>query len=299
MYTPKKLQKGDVIAIVAPAKAIEKQYIDYAVKYWENAGYRVKIGAHCLGINNYFSGTDSERAADLQDAINDPEVRAILCARGGYGCVRIIDRIHWAGLINDPKWLIGFSDVTYFHHHLATLNIPSIHATMPLNYKENTPQSIISLEEAMTTHKLTYFWSVSNKEHKEGNASGELIGGNLAVLSAMVGTDLIPSFENKILFIEDVGEHLYAIDRMFYQLERSGILNRINGLIVGGFTNTKDTDSPFGVSLEDLILAHFKFRDIPIAFDFPAGHQNDNQALIFGTPARLSVSSKTAKLILK
>lgn len=296
MHTPKKLQKGDVISLVAPAKAIEKQFIDHATKFWEEKGFSVKVGEHCLGRTNYFSGTDVERAADLQAAIDDPEVRAIICARGGYGCVRIIDHVNWAALLNDPKWLIGFSDVTYFHHHLATLDIPSIHATMPLNYKENTPQSLDSLTTVLASNAIQYDWESGTSFSKDGFTNGTLIGGNLAVISAMIGTDLLPSYENKILFIEDVGEHLYAIDRMFYQLSKSGVLNRISGLIVGGFSNTKDTDTPFGASLEELITAHFKFRNIPIAFNFPAGHQEDNRALIFGMPTELKVTNGTATL---
>lgn len=296
MHTPKKLQKEDVIALVAPAKAIEKECIDHATKLWEEKGFRVKVGAHCLGRSNYFSGSDVERASDLQAAIDDPEVRAIICARGGYGCVRIIDHINWAALLNDPKWLIGFSDVTYFHHHLATLSIPSIHATMPLNYKENTPQSLDSLTSVLASNSVQYNWESGTDFSKDGSAKGTLIGGNLAVISAMIGTDLMPSYENKILFIEDVGEHLYAIDRMFYQLSKSGVLNRISGLIVGGFSNTKDTDTPFGASLEELISAHFKFRNIPIAFNFPAGHQEDNRALIFGMPTEFKVVAGRATL---
>lgn len=298
MYVPKNIQKGGSLAIIAPAKAIEKRYIDYAINYWEQLGYRVKVGKHCLGNNNYFSGTDTERAADLQAAINDPEVKAILCARGGYGCVRIIDLVNWAAMLNDPKWLVGFSDVTYFHHHLATLNIPSIHATMPLNYKENTIESLQCLTSTLETNTFEYTWEIDNTISKEGVASGEIIGGNLTVIAAMIGTDLLPSYENKILFIEDVGEHLYAIDRMFFQLSRSGILNRIKGLIVGGFTNTKDTDIPFGRTLEELILSHLKYRKIPVAFNFSSGHQSNNKPLIFGLPTDFSVNSKKAKLIL-
>ena len=288
MNLPEQLKRGDTLAIIAPAKAIEQEYIDFAVDLWENQGFKVVIGKHCLGQHHYFSGTDTQRAHDLQAAIDNENVKAIICARGGYGCVRLIDRINWAGLINQPKWLVGFSDVTVFHHHLATLELPSIHATMPLNYKENTPESLASLVHSLTGPDNQYTWD-SKSYFKSGEAEGEVLGGNLAVIANMVGTRLMPDYRDKILFIEDVGEHLYAIDRMFYQLDKSGILDNIAGLIVGSFTGMKDTEVPFGQSLEEIILSHVKYRKIPVGFLFPAGHQDDNRAITFGIPMKFTV----------
>lgn len=288
MNLPERLKQGDTLAIIAPAKAIEKKYIDFAVAFWEKQGFNAVVGEHCLGQHHYFSGTDTQRAQDLQAAIDDENVKAIVCARGGYGCVRLIDRINWAGLLNQPKWLVGFSDVTVFHHHLATLELPSIHGTMPLNYEENTPESLASLVGSLTGLDNHYTWN-SKSYYKSGVAEGEILGGNLAVIANMVGTRLMPNYKNKILFIEDVGEHLYAIDRMFYQLDKSGILDAICGIIIGGFTGMKDTEVPFGQTLEELILQHFNYRKIPVAFLFPAGHQNDNRAITFGIPMKFSV----------
>lgn len=291
MMIPEKLKKGDTIQLIAPAKAIDKTYIDFAVDYWKMNSFKVKIGENCLGQHHYFSGTDAERASDLQNAIDDENVKAIICARGGYGCIRLIDKVNWASLINQPKWLIGFSDITVFHHHLAKLEIASMHATMPLNYKENTDLSLEKMLHGLMIGKNEYTWTF-NSHNKMGEAEGELLGGNLAVISSLIGTSVFPNYQGKILFIEEVGEHLYAIDRMFFQLAKSGVLDKIKGLIIGSFSNTKDTDTPFGLSLESIILDHFKYRKIPIAFDFPAGHQNNNQALIFGKKAKLTVSSK-------
>jgi muramoyltetrapeptide carboxypeptidase len=295
MKIPQQLKKGDTVAIVAPAKSIEKGVVDFAKTFLEDAGFKVKIGNHCLGSHNYFSGTDAERIEDFQTAINDEEVKAIICARGGYGCVRIVDRINWVSFLDHPKWIVGFSDVTVFHQRLTNLGVASLHATMPLNYKENSKESLTSLIGALAGEKFSYSWSVS-KSNKLGMAEGEMVGGNLAVLCGLIGTTDMPDYCDKILFLEEVGEHLYALDRMFYQLEKSGILDQIRGLVLGGFTNTKDTETPFGKSLEEIILAHFQYRNIPVAFDFPAGHIDDNRALKFGKNTLFTVTEEKCSL---
>ena len=292
MKQPELLKKGDTVAIIAPAKAIEDSFINNSVSFWESQGFHVVVGKHCTGRFNYFSGTEAARASDLQAAINDEKVKAIICARGGYGCVQLLDYIHWAGLMNFPKWLIGFSDVTVFHLHLSHLGVQSLHATMPLNYLENTEESTSSMISCLTHGKMNYEWQP--EFYKSGIAQGELVGGNLAVLSSLVGTSVVPNFKNKILFVEEVGEHIYAIDRMFYQLAKSGILNQLNGLIIGSFTNIKDTETPYGLKWQEVILHHFKYRNIPVAFDFPAGHQNDNRALIMGQEISYSVNPYNA-----
>ena len=295
MSIPKALKKGDTVAIISPAKAINKESITAATEFWIKNGYRIKLGKHCCGQYHYFSGEDKERAADLQAAIDDPNVKAIICSRGGYGCIRILDRINWAGLVNHPKWLVGFSDVTFFHHHLSKLNIASMHATMPLNYIENTKASLQSMLLQLEGNDIEYNWK-STPNNKEGVVEGNITGGNLTIISSLIGTDLMPDYSGKILFLEDVGEHLYAVDRMFYQLAKSGVLDKIKGLILGGFTNMEDTDIPFGKSIEQIIAAHFKYRNIPISFHFPAGHQNDNRAIIFGKKHRFLVDKNASFL---
>ena len=295
MKIPQQLEKGDTVAIVAPAKAIEKDVISHAKTFLEDAGFKVKIGKHCLGNYNYFSGSDAERVEDFQNAINDEEVKAIVCARGGYGCVRIVDRINWVDFLDQPKWIVGFSDVTVFHQRLTNLGVASLHATMPLNYKDNSQNALASMVKALTGENLSYAWGGS-ASNKTGMAEGELVGGNLAVLCGLIGTTDMPDYKDKILFLEEVGEHLYALDRMFYQLEKSGILDQIRGLVLGRFTNIKDTEIPFGKSLNEIILAHFKYRNIPIAFDFPAGHVDDNNALKLGKNTLFTVSEENCTL---
>jgi len=295
MKTPQKLQKGDTVAIVAPAKAIEKDVITYAKDFLEEAGFKVKVGKNCLGHYNYFSGTDAERIEDFQTAINDEEVKAIICARGGYGCVRIVDRINWVSFLDQPKWIVGFSDVTVFHQRLTNLGVASLHATMPLNYKDNSKEALTSLIQALSGEKLSYSWKGS-KSNKVGMSEGEVVGGNLAVLCGLIGTTDMPDYCDKILFLEEVGEHLYALDRMFYQLEKSGILDQIRGLVLGGFTNLKDTEVPFGKTLEEIVLAHFQYRNIPIAFNFPAGHIDDNRALKFGKNTLFTITEEECSL---
>ncbi|MGB0933017.1 MAG: S66 peptidase family protein [Lishizhenia sp.] len=290
MKIPQSLKKGDTIAIISPAKHIESEYILNAKVYWEKFDYNVLIGKYAEGQNHYFSGTIQERSEDLQAALNNDNVKAILCARGGYGSLDLVDVVNWAGMLLTPKWLVGFSDITVFHQKLNKLNIASLHATMPLNYAENTPESLQSLRETLEGKSLTYDWS--SPQFKKGINSGILLGGNLAIIHALIGTNDQPDYSGAILFIEEVGEYLYGIDRMFYSLSKAGILEKINGLVVGGMTNIKDTEPPFGLSLEEMILKHFPYRKIPIAFDFPAGHIQDNRALILGKQTRFEVTEK-------
>lgn len=290
------LKKGDKIAIVAPAKSVEKVFIDFAVKFWKNQGFVPVLGQNIFNQSHYFAGSVSERANDFNAALMDPEIKAVICARGGYGCVQLIDLINWGALINQPKWIVGFSDVTVFHQKLAHLGIPSIHATMPLNYSENTPESLNSLVNDLTGIKNDFVWN-SNALNVRGRESAELIGGNLAVLCSLIGTEFMPSFKGKILFVEEVGEHIYAIDRMFYQLNKAGVLSQIRALIVGSFSSVKDTEVPYGLPWQEVILKHFKYSNIPVCFDFPAGHQEDNRSLVFGGNYELNVETTQSSLI--
>lgn len=289
------LQPNDLIVLVSPAKAIDETLVLAAKSKLEGAGFRVELGQHVVGQKHYFSGTDEERAADFQWAIDHPEAKAILCARGGYGCIRILDRIQWASQLREPKWLIGFSDVTVFHQYLQKFELPSIHATMPLNFGEITEEAWQSLIDALLGKTLNYTIS-ANKNNQLGEAKGKLLGGNLSILYSLLGTDLQPDYTNSILFIEDLAEQLYHIDRMFYAFQHAGILNQIKGLIVGGMTDLKDTATPIGFSLEELILQHFQYRSIPIAFDFPAGHIPDNRSLILGKEVSLNVYETSVTL---
>lgn len=285
------LKPGDLIQIVAPAKAIEESYVLYARDFFEQQGYKVVLGTHCTGQHNYFSGTDEQRTEDFQKAIDNPEVKAIICARGGYGVVRIIDRIQWANQLRNPKWIVGFSDITVFHQQLQKFEQKSIHATMPLNFRENSPESLTTLLQGLEG-TLSNIEIGGNPFNKKGTAEGELIGGNLSIVYSLLGTDIQPDYKGKILFLEDVGEQLYAIDRMFFSLKKAGILDAISGLIIGGMTDLKDTTATtIGMTLEEIVLQHFHYRNIPICFGFPAGHVNDNRALILGEYVQFDVHS--------
>lgn len=289
------LQPGDLIYITAPAKSIEIDLIDHAKTLFEERGYRVLLSEHCSGVHHYFSGTDEERLKDLQLGIDHPDVKAIVCARGGYGCVRIVDLIGWAGMIRNPKWLIGFSDVTVFHHRLQRFGLESIHGTMPLNFKQNSPETFETLFSALEGKKYAIECSPHPK-NKIGRAEGKLVGGNLSILFSLLGTNDRIDYSDCILFIEDLSEQLYHIDRMFQSLRKAGVLDQIKGLMVGGMTDMKDTAVPYGLSLEEIILDQFSYRNIPICFGFPAGHIDDNRALILGRKVAFTVGEKRTEV---
>jgi muramoyltetrapeptide carboxypeptidase len=286
---PASLQKGDLIAIVAPAKAIESEHVYFAKSFFEKEGFQVEISPNCLGEYDYFSGDIPNRLHDFQTALDKPEVKAIVCARGGYGCVQLLDRIQWASQLREPKWIVGFSDVTYFHQRMQMHGIASIHGTMPLNFQRNSEESLSTLVDCLKGQASAISWG-RNPHNKVGSATGKLVGGNLSILNALLGTDDQINFENTILYIEDIGEPIYAIDRMFYAFSKAGVLEKIKGLVVGGMTKLSDTAVPYGKCYEEVILSHFDFRRIPIAFDLPSGHINDNRALILGKETRLDTS---------
>lgn len=289
------LKKGDLIYLTAPAKAIEEEHILYAKNFFEMEGFNVLISKHCLGQHNYFSGTDEERTQDFQFGLDNPDIKAIVCVRGGYGCIRILDRLQWAGFLQHPKWIVGFSDITLFHQRLQRYGIPSIHGSMPLNFKDNSPESLNTLIAALKGegNSISFPYNSSNKT---GTSEGILVGGNLSILYSLLGTDDHNDYSNTILFIEDLAEHLYHIDRMMHAFEKARIFDRIKGLIIGGMTDLQDTTISFGHSIEEIILHHFKYRNIPVAFDFPAGHIIDNRALILGKKCQLEVNEKESVL---
>lgn len=295
MIRPDFLQPGDTISIVSPAKAIEATHIDYARSFFESKGLNVITGEHAYGTHHYFSGTDPERMQDVQNAIDHPDVKAIICARGGYGCVRIVEQLQWANLLRQPKWVVGFSDITVFHHKIFDLGVESIHATMPLNYRENSPEAMDSLWQTLSTGTVSHHWQ-AHASNKTGTASGKLVGGNLSIVYSLIATPLAFDFEGAILFIEDVGEQVYHVDRMLQSMALAGILDRIGGLVVGGMTDMKETAVPTGWTIEQLVLDQFRYRNIPIAFNAPVGHIDDNRALICGANAVLEVTENSVSL---
>jgi muramoyltetrapeptide carboxypeptidase len=295
LIAPPALQSGDLVYLCAPAKAIEESYILAAEKWLTHIGLRSIRSKNLTGRHHYFSGSAHERLADLQEGIDHPEVKAIWCARGGYGSVQLVDSLQWASFIREPKWLIGFSDICVLHHKIQSVGIQSMHATMALNIEKNSAASKTRLKELLFGEK-TPFAITPHRQNKFGKASGVLIGGNLSIIYSMLATPERYDFNGAILFIEDLAEHLYHIDRMLYALRKNGSLAQISGLIIGGLTDLEDTDIPFGKSVEELILAHFDYRKIPICFDFPAGHIDDNQALLLGAKVELEVSERQCLL---
>jgi muramoyltetrapeptide carboxypeptidase len=275
---------------------MDPQAVKYAKKHLEENGFKVLISENCLGKHHYFSGTDEERLLDFQFGIDHPDVRAILCARGGYGCIRLVDRINWANMLREPKWLIGFSDITVFHHRLNKLGVQSIHGSMPINFEKNTDAALTSLVNTLQG-SWPQFLLPSNQSNKAGIATGNLIGGNLSIVYSMLGTDDQFDFEASILFLEDVGEHYYQVERMLYALKKAGVFQKIKGLIIGGISELEDTDPPLGRTIEEMVLDQLEYTRVPVLFGFPGGHIADNRAIIFGKKIQLTVSEEEASAV--
>lgn len=295
MITPPYLKKGDKIAITCPAKSLPGE-ITSAVRLLESWGLEVVLGDTVTASHHQFAGDDELRTKDLQRFLDDKTVKAIIAARGGYGTIRIIDRLDFSTFLHQPKWIVGFSDITILHSHIhATCNVQTIHGQMPLNVPDGTKPSLESLRKALFGEPINYSYE-SSTPGRSGSATGKLIGGNLTLLVMMSGSISEMSFRDKILFIEDVGEYYYSIDRMLWQLKRAGKLAELKGLIVGGFTDLKDNAIPFGETIPEIIMSHVKEYDYPVAFDFPAGHIPDNHALIFGRDTKFDATESDVSL---
>lgn len=267
--------------------------MDEAVKVLQSWGLEVVQGETLQASYHQFAGDDGLRARDLQNFINDDSVKAIIAARGGYGTIRIVDMVDYSPLATHPKWIVGFSDITVLHSHLHTnYGLQTIHGQMPVNVPDASSQSLISLKKALFGEAVTYRFK-SNSINRPGKASAQVIGGNLSLLIAMLGSASDMDYSGKILFLEDVGEYLYSVDRMLHTLKRAGKLNNLAGLIIGGFTELKDNDIPFGFTMWDMVMHLVKEFNYPVCFDFPAGHIPDNHAIIFGKTLNLSVEDHT------
>ncbi len=293
--TPSYLQPGDTVAITCPAKKLPRN-IEDAVKLLESWGLNVILGQTVNASWHQFAGSDDLRSTDFQRFLDDSSVKAIFAARGGYGTIRIIDRLDFSGFRNHPKWIIGFSDITVLHSHIQSLyKTESIHGQMPLTIREGSEISLDTLKKALFNEEFNYSYQ-SQVKNRSGAAEGILIGGNLSLLVMMSGSVSEQDYSGKILFLEDVGEYLYSIDRLMWNLKRSGKLNNLKGLIVGSFTELKDNDIPFGQTAEQIIMDHVKEFDYPVCFNFPAGHIQDNRALIFGRMSSLRVEDQQVHL---
>ena len=300
LIKPEYLKKGDTVAIVAPSGVL-KNYNAYILKAkellksWE---LEVVIGENVFNDNGHFAGTDNQRSADFQLALDDKAIKAIWCARGGYGAMRVIDNLNFEKYKENPKWIIGYSDITAIHNDLHNNKSESIHGIMCKSLEKidvDNNESISLLKKTLFGEKLSYTIE-GNNYNIEGNSNGQLIGGNLTLLHCLLGSESSIDTNGKILFIEDLGEYLYHIDRMLISLKRAGYFDNCKGLIVGDFTEMRKNTTPFGRNLKELILDIVREYDFPVSFGFPAGHGEKNYPMILGREINLEVSKQQSTI---
>lgn len=296
MKTPPYLSKGSKIAIVSPAGYINPDFVVSAESYLKAIGYEVEIGRHCLGRHNQMAGTDEERLYDFQQALDNPEIDAILCSRGGYGVNHIIDKIDMSQFEKNPKWILGFSDITNLHILANKHGVRSLHCQMAKAIHNNSEAECIkNIFRILGGEKVSYSFE-PNKLNNNGTVEGELIGGNMSIIYSLQGTDFSIDCDDKILFIEDLNEYLYHLDRMMLNLKMSGKLAKLRGLVVGTFSDMKDNASPFGKTAYEIVKAHTQEYSYPIGFGLQVGHIDDNQPLLEGGQYRLEISEANCSL---
>ncbi|WP_441372794.1 S66 peptidase family protein [Winogradskyella sp. MH6] len=303
LLRPAYLKAGDTVAIVAPSGILKnrEREVQQAVDLLKEWGLNAIVGEHVFSKADHFAGTDEERCEDLQKAMDDPTISAIWCARGGYGTVRILDKLDYTKLKENPKWIIGYSDITALHNQLHNQGFESLHALMCVSLT----QDITEVQESVDTFKAALFGNPSNydlegsKYNREGEAKGQLIGGNLTILHTMLGSDTSLDTSGKILFIEEIGEYKYHIDRMLQSMKRAGYFENLNGLVVGDMSKLRKNTTLWGTSVEQLILDALADYNFPIAFNMPAGHEDDNRALVLGREVELKVGKEKSSLYFK
>ena len=296
LIQPPYLKAGDTVAIIAPSGVLKNRndQVKRAKKLLESWQLHVVIGKHVFSKDNHFAGTDQERCEDLQKALDDPKIKAIWSARGGYGTVRILDKLDYTKFLQQPKWIIGYSDITALHNQIHTKGVESIHAIMCVSL----PNDLSEIKESIDTFKAAIFGKPINytlkgsSYNRTGNASGQLVGGNLTMLHTMLGSNTSINVNDKILFIEEIGEYKYHIDRMLQSLKRAGYFDNCKGVIVGDMSRMRKNTTLWGTSVEQLILDALSDYNFPIAFNMPAGHEDDNRAMIMGRTIQLAVSSE-------
>jgi len=295
MITPEFLQKGDTIGILATARKIDLVNLQPAIKLLESWGLHVVIGKTIGKEDHQLAGPDWQRATDFQEMLDNPKIKAIWAAKGGYGTVRIVDRIDFTSFKKKPKWIVGFSDVTVLHSHINNMGIETLHAMMAVSAKTATPQAVETFRKSLFGEKLEYHIPASSF-NKKGKATGEIVGGNLSVLYSILGSKSEVDYKGKILFIEDLDEYLYHIDRMMMNLKRNGYFDGLKALVVGGMTEMNDNDIPWGKNSLEIIQDVLKDYKFPIIYNFPAGHIKDNRALILGKVVTIDVNDKEASV---
>jgi muramoyltetrapeptide carboxypeptidase len=288
-FTPRYLKKGDTVGIVSPARHIKRKQVEPTIKWLNKFGLNVELGPNMFNILDQMAGSDSDKIHDFQDFINDPNIQAILCSRGGYGSVRIIDQLKFQPVIDQKKWILGYSDVTAIHSHIqANYGFPTLHCTMPINItgsdnlQENTSNQ--SLIDALFGKDLSYPLP-NNSLNRKGEASGRLVGGNLSMLYSLCGSKSDISTDGCILFLEDLDEYLYHVDRMMMNLKRTGKLQALSALVIGGMSDMNDNSISFGKNALQIISDHTKTYDYPVYFGLDAGHTQPNLSLRLGMNA--------------
>ena len=296
MKIPPNLHKGDIVAILATARKNIDNNLKPAIDLLHSWGLEAVIG-NTIGLdNNQLAGTDIQRAEDFQHQMDNPNIKAIWCVKGGYGTVKMIDLLDFNKFKQNPKWIVGFSDVTVIQSYLNKMNIASIHGAMPITVEKASPETIESLRKALFGESLNYEIPF-DAANRLGNAKGEIVGGNLSILYSLMGSNAQIDCKGKILFIEDIDEYLYHIDRMMMSLKRCGCFENLSGMIVGGMTKMRDNDIPWGKNANQIIENITKGYSFPIVYNFPSGHSHDNRALIFGKQVILKINDK--KTVLK
>lgn len=295
MKTPPFLKKGDTVAIVATARKINKSEIEPSVDILKNWGLKIVLAPNLFKEENQFAGSDKDRTIGLQWTLDNKNIKAVFVARGGYGTLRIIDNISLTKFIERPKWIVGYSDTTILHSHLYNAGISTIHGTMPFQFNQNE-EATESLRKVLFGEKQEYE-APAFKLNRSGEAKGQIVGGNLSLLYALSGSNSDINTKGKILFLEDLDEYLYHVDRMMLQLKRSGKLKHLRGLIIGGMSDMKDNKVPFGKTVEEIIFDAVKEYKYPVCFNFPAGHISKNLAFYIGKKAQLKVTKKGSELI--
>lgn len=293
MITPNYLKRGDTIGIVSTARKITRKELETSKNFVEGWGIKLVWGNSIDAEENQYAGSDALRTSDFQEMLDNPEIKAIWCAKGGYGTVRIIDKLDFTAFKKSPKWIIGYSDVTVLHSHINNLGVETLHAQILLGIEKKSEATYRTVQKALFGEDYSISYPVDPKQelNKIGEAKGEMVGGNLSILYSLCGSKSAINTDGKILFIEDLDEYLYHIDRMIMNLKRNGMLSNLAGLIVGGMTEMHDNIIPFGKNAEEIIFDAVKEYDYPVCFDFPAGHLPDNRALIMGRKVDLKVQS--------
>lgn len=290
------LHKGSKIAIAAPARMVTPDEMQYAINWLKEKGFIPVFNDRLFAQHYIFAGDDDFRAAAFQEYLDNENIDAIWLARGGYGSIRIIDRLDFTKFLEHPKWIIGFSDGTVLHAKLNLLGVPSLHSSMPFYFENKTPEAKQALFDALLGKPLQYEIP-SNTLNRMGLMEGEIIGGNLSVMYGMMGSNTFPEVDGKILFIEEVDEYIYHIDRMMHALKRAGKLDNLKGLIVGGLTKIHDNSHPFGMTAEQVIAEAVAEYGYPVCFGFPAGHFDDNRSVFFGQLSKMEVTEKSSFFI--